>query len=200
MKKFAIVVLFSLFAISFSFSQAELAVATDSGTLDLRATISKVATIAITATPAATFELLQGGLATTKVAQAVINTNFNNWTVQVWSTNGSTLNRIGVTGDDATAVAAGVDTQPPTAEVTTKIPYTFDFVQVAGTAHTWDGGFITLPNSAPSTGDGFYSQTKKTVKTGEAVDMHIAISANNSANYWDSGIYTDTIHVTISTL
>lgn len=200
MKKFGIVVLFSLIAVSFSFSQAALTSSSASDTLALQATISKLATIDITPTAAATFELLQNGLATTKVAEALINTNFNNWQVQVWSANGSTLNRISVVGDDSTAVAAGVDTQPPTAEVTTKIPYTFDFIQQAGTAHAWTGSFITLPSSVPTSGTGFYSQTKKTIKAGEAVDMNIAIDANASANYWDSGIYTDTIHVTISTL
>lgn len=199
MKKFGLVLVLFITAVSFSFGQSALPVATASGTLGLEATIPKIATLGITPTAAAEFELAQSGLATTKVADALINTNFNNWTVQVWSTNGSTLNRISDAGDDAAAVAAGVDTQPPTAEVTTKIPYTFDFVQGTG-AHTWAGGFITLPDAAPTVGDGFYAQKKKTVKAGESVAMHIAISANASANYWDAGVYTDTIHVTLSTL
>ncbi|HWR12113.1 MAG TPA: hypothetical protein VN445_09840 [Rectinemataceae bacterium] len=188
MKKFAVVVLFALIAVGFSFAQPATAVTTDSGTLSLLAHVNQYIDLSIdrvTGADGNEFTLLAAGVSAHKVATATMTTNYKKWIVQVYSNNGSKLVR------DTTDDPVGVT-------MTEDIPYTFAFVQTTG-AHTWTEGYVTLPDTAyPTSGAGYYEKTGKTVIAGEPVDMKIAISAQSATEFWDAGIYTDTVNVKIS--
>ncbi len=189
MKKFGIVFLFTLIAVGFSFAQPAAPVTTASDTLDLTAHVNKYVALAIdpvTGTDGNEFTLLSAGVSAHKVATATITTNYKKWIVQVYSDNGSKLVRD--TSDD-----------PVGATMTVDIPYTFAFVKVSG-AHDWNEGYVTLPDdNYPTSGDGYYEKTGKTLIAGEAVDMKIAITAQDAEEFWDAGVYTDTVNVKITT-
>jgi len=199
MKKFAVVLALFIGVVGVSFAD-------NGGTanLDLSATISKYSTVSIAPAAAASWELLQTGRVATKVGVATFNTNFNNWIVKVHSDHGSKLVRQSDTSDYATPFTDEQSdaADPATAEVTSSIPYTFAFEKTSG-AHEWPDTYISLLSTPPlsSTDLGYYTQKKKTVKAGEPVDMKIDIVENTAATlYWDAGIYTDTIHVSILAL
>ncbi len=199
MKKFVLVLALFVGIVGVSFAQSDLTESTSSGELTLTGTISKQASVAITTLAAATFDLDQAGLGPTQVGTALFKSNFNKWIVTVYSTNGSKLVREGDTHDAASAVGLAAEANPVTAEVTKSIPYTFDFVQDAG-VHTWEGTYIPLKAAVAPTAeeDGYYEMIKKTVVAGESVKMFIDITEKDSeTNYWDAGVYTDTIKVSI---
>jgi hypothetical protein len=147
----------------------------------------------ITATANNTFTLQTGGLTSgLTVGNALVVSNYRAWELAVHSTNGSLLTR-----DDTG------DSNGSTGAATESIPYTFNFAPVVGSTH--ETAFtVSTPYSlaalAPTAGSGYYSLTGKTPRAGETLAMNIFIAAESTTEFWDAGVYTDTITVTVTAL
>jgi hypothetical protein len=199
MKKLLIVLLLALAAVGFVSAQTPtygapaVADPSDTESLDITANVLKQMAVDITATENDEFTLDTNGLTTgLTVGNAVVVSNYRAWELAVHSTNGSKLNR-----DDTG------DTNGATGATTAFIPYTFNFEPVAGSAHVTAFTVSTpysLVSSAPTSGNGYYLLTGKTPRAGETLAMNIFINPEDEDAFWDAGVYTDTITVTVSAI
>lgn len=197
MKKLFIVLMLSLAVVGFVSSQTttygapSVADSEDDDSLNIQANVLQKVAVDINPTANATFTLDTNGRTALTVAQAYLVSNYRAWEVKVYSANAGTLVRENQVGSDTTYASSAT---------TANIPYTFAFAANDEARADFNSAAYGLgSSSSPALGAGKYELLGKTIRTGESVNMNITIAVEDETEFWDAGVYKDTIHVVIAT-